>query len=98
MPTSDRSPTARCRLRPPLSRQPETLEGLLPGPRAHLGRTLPHHDRDAFKELRLLFDNDRGRFPLYPGDTVWIEYAYTVSDTTSGRWFQQAVRLPTEHP
>ncbi|MGW2724134.1 helix-turn-helix domain-containing protein [Streptomyces sp. NPDC001492] len=55
------------------------------------------HDRDAFKEVWLLFDNDQGRFPLYPGDSVWIEYAYTVSDTKWGRWFQRAVRLPTEH-
>ncbi|WSB58626.1 helix-turn-helix transcriptional regulator (plasmid) [Streptomyces cellulosae] len=55
------------------------------------------HDRDAFKEVWLLFDNDQGRFPLYPGDAVWIEYAYTVSDTKWGRWFQRAVRLPTEH-
>lgn len=55
------------------------------------------HDRDAFKEVWLLFDNDRGRFPLYPGESVWIEYAYTVSDDKWGRWFQRAVRLPTEH-
>lgn len=55
------------------------------------------HDRDAFKEVWLQFDNDQGRFPLYPGDSVWIEYAYTVSDTKWGRWFQRAVRLPTEH-
>ncbi|GAA2875042.1 helix-turn-helix domain-containing protein [Streptomyces mexicanus] len=55
------------------------------------------HDRDAFKEVWLLFDNDQGRFPLYPGESVWIEYAYTVSDTKWGRWFQRAVRLPTEH-
>lgn len=55
------------------------------------------HDRDAFEEVWLLFDNDQGRFPLYPGESVWIEYAYTVSDTKWGRWFQRAVRLPTEH-
>lgn len=55
------------------------------------------HDRDAFKELWLLFDNDQGRFPLYPGESVWIEYAYTVGDDKWGRWFQRAVRLPTEH-
>lgn len=55
------------------------------------------HDRDAFKEVWLLFDNEQGRFPLYPCDSVWIEYAYTVSDTKWGRWFQRAVRLPTEH-
>ncbi|MFD8085212.1 hypothetical protein ACFV4F_26335 [Kitasatospora sp. NPDC059722] len=36
------------------------------------------HDRDAFKEVWLLFDNEHGRFPLYPGDATWIEYAYSV--------------------
>ncbi|MEU5420845.1 helix-turn-helix transcriptional regulator [Streptomyces sp. NPDC020667] len=55
------------------------------------------HDRDAFKEIWLLFENDQGRFPLYPGESVWIEYAYSVSDHKWGRWFQRAVRLPTEH-
>lgn len=55
------------------------------------------HDRDAFKEVWLLFNNDQGRFPLYPGESVWIEYAYSVGDQTWGRWFQRAVRLPTEH-
>ncbi|WP_037603825.1 helix-turn-helix domain-containing protein [Streptacidiphilus rugosus] len=55
------------------------------------------HDRDAFKEVWLVFENSRGRFPLYPGESVWIEYAYTVSDTKWGCWFQRAVRLPTQH-
>ncbi|MFF3750966.1 multiprotein-bridging factor 1 family protein [Streptomyces sp. NPDC002018] len=55
------------------------------------------HDRDAFKEVWLLFENEYGRFPLYPGESVWIEYAYSVSDSKWGRWFQRAVRLPTEH-
>lgn len=55
------------------------------------------HDRDAFKEVWLLFENDHGRFPLYPGESVWIEYAYAVSDTKWGNWFQRAVRLPTGH-
>ncbi|MYR04547.1 helix-turn-helix domain-containing protein [Streptomyces sp. SID6137] len=55
------------------------------------------HDRDAFKEVWLLFDNEQGRFPLYPGEPVWIEYAYSVGDEKWGRWFQRAVRLPTEH-
>ncbi|WP_239081304.1 peptide deformylase [Streptomyces coelicoflavus] len=55
------------------------------------------HDRDAFKEVWLLFENDQGRFPLYPGESVWIEYAYTVGQEKWGRWFQRAVRLPTEH-
>ncbi|MFE3577925.1 helix-turn-helix domain-containing protein [Streptomyces vinaceus] len=54
-------------------------------------------DRDATKELWLLFENDEGRFPLYPGESVWIEYRYHVPDTHWGRWFQRAVRLPTEH-
>ena len=54
------------------------------------------HDRDAFKELWLCFENDTGRFPLYPGESATIEYAYTVSDTKWGHWFQRAVRLPTE--
>ena len=26
------------------------------------------HDRDAFNELWLLFENGDGRFPLYPGE------------------------------
>ncbi|QCX81219.1 Peptide deformylase 2 [Streptomyces sp. YIM 121038] len=50
------------------------------------------HDRDAFKELWLLF----GQFPLYPGESVWLEYSYTVSDSKWGSWFQRAVRLPTQ--
>lgn len=55
------------------------------------------HDRDAFKEIWLVFENTQGRFPLYPGESVWIEYAYSVGDEKWGRWFQRAVRLPTEH-
>ncbi|MEU6233525.1 peptide deformylase [Kitasatospora sp. NPDC047058] len=54
------------------------------------------HDRDSFKELWLLFENDYGRYPLYPGETTWIEYSYTVSDDKWGNWFQRAVRLPTQ--
>jgi peptide deformylase len=54
------------------------------------------HDRDAFKEVWLLFENDYGHFPLYPGKSVWIEYGYSVSEQKWGRWFQRAVRLPTE--
>ncbi|GAA1851078.1 peptide deformylase [Asanoa iriomotensis] len=53
------------------------------------------HDRDAFKEVWLLFENANGRFPLYPGERVTIEYAYTVGQEKWGRWFQRAVRLPT---
>lgn len=53
------------------------------------------HDRDAFKEVWLLFENERGRFPLYPGESTWIEYRYDVGDEQWGQWFQRAVRLPT---
>ncbi|WP_255951583.1 peptide deformylase [Streptomyces odontomachi] len=54
------------------------------------------YDRDAFKELWLLFENDEGRYPLYPGESAWLEYSYTVSDEKWGTWFQRAVRLPTK--
>ncbi|MFG2013073.1 peptide deformylase [Micromonospora sp. NPDC048868] len=53
------------------------------------------HDRDAFKELWLLFENADRRFPLYPGDRATIEYAYCVGHDKWGPWFQRAVRLPT---
>jgi peptide deformylase len=53
------------------------------------------HDRDAFKEVWLLFDNEEGRFPLYPSQRTTIEYSYTVSQEKWGQWFQRAVRLPT---
>jgi peptide deformylase len=55
------------------------------------------HDRDAFKELWLLFENDQARFPLYPGESAELVYSYTVSDIKWGQWFQRAVRLPTHH-
>ncbi|MFE6785160.1 peptide deformylase [Streptomyces sp. NPDC057680] len=54
------------------------------------------HDRDAFKELWLLFENEDGRYPLYPGESVWLEYSYTVGAEKWGQWFQRAVRLPTK--
>ncbi|MCC3318353.1 helix-turn-helix domain-containing protein [Nocardia africana] len=53
------------------------------------------HDLDAFKEAWLLFENAGGRFPLYPGESVWIEYGYSIGEDKWGRWFQRAVRLPT---
>jgi peptide deformylase len=53
------------------------------------------HDRDAFKELWLLFENAAGRFPLYPGETVWLKYVYKVNAAKWGPWWQRAVRLPT---
>jgi peptide deformylase len=53
------------------------------------------HDRDAFKEVWLLFENGDGRFPLYPGDVTWISYSYTVGADKWGPWWQRAIRLPT---
>lgn len=53
------------------------------------------HDRDAFKELWLLFENSDGKFPLYPGDSAKIEYVYTVEAEKWGPWWQRAIRLPT---
>ncbi|MBX7269619.1 peptide deformylase [Micromonospora sp. Llam7] len=55
------------------------------------------HDRDAFKEIWLLFENAERRFPLYPGRRATIEYAYTVGQDKWGPWFQRAVRVPTRH-
>lgn len=54
-------------------------------------------DRDAFKEIWLLFENDRVKFPLYPGQRCQLEYSYVVDDGRWGPWFQRAVRLPTRH-
>ena len=52
-------------------------------------------DRDASKEVWLLFANEHGQFPLYPGERTTISYAYTVGEEKWGQWFQRAVRLPT---
>jgi peptide deformylase len=57
----------------------------------------PKLDRDASKEVWLLFANEHGQFPLYPGERTTIEYAYTVGEQKWGQWFQRAVRLPTRH-
>jgi hypothetical protein len=57
----------------------------------------PKADRDSFKEAWLCFENDRGRFPLYPGQHVTICYSYVVDDGRWGPWLQRAVRLPTRH-
>ena len=54
-------------------------------------------DRDAAKEVWLLFANDHGQFPLYPGERTTIDYAYTVGEEKWGQWFQRAVRLPTRN-
>ncbi|GIJ52335.1 hypothetical protein Val02_92210 [Virgisporangium aliadipatigenens] len=52
-------------------------------------------DRDAFKAAWLLFENDHGKFPLYPGRRTSIQYTYNVGADKWGHWFQRAVRLPT---
>ncbi|MEO7193722.1 MAG: peptide deformylase, partial [Pseudonocardiaceae bacterium] len=65
--------------------------------RAEPMRWSVQHDRDAFKEVWLLFANDSCQFPLYPGQSAWIEYTYTVGDDKWGNWFRRAVRLPTRH-
>lgn len=52
-------------------------------------------DRDAFKEIWLLFENDDGRFPLYPGERTTVQYRYSVSELKWGMWFERVVRLPT---
>lgn len=54
-----------------------------------------HHDRDAFKEVWLHFSGEHGHFPLYPGESCWIEYEYTINEVHWGHWFARAVRLPT---
>jgi peptide deformylase len=53
------------------------------------------YDRDAFKEVWLLFENRDGRFPLYPGETAWISYTYTVGAHKWGPWWARAIRVPT---
>lgn len=52
-------------------------------------------DRDAVKEVWLLFENAQGRFPLYPGQRTTIVYSYHVGADKWGNWFQRIVRLPT---
>jgi peptide deformylase len=52
--------------------------------------------RDSFKEVYLRFVSPSGRhFPIYPGESAWIDYSYTVGDDKWWQWFQRAVRWPT---
>jgi peptide deformylase len=44
----------------------------------------------------LCWEAKHAKLPLYPGETSWIEYRYTVGEDKWGRWFQRAIRLPTE--
>jgi peptide deformylase len=55
----------------------------------------PKRDRDTDKEVWLLFENEHGRFPLYPGERTTIEYTFTIGEEKFGNWFQRAIRLPT---
>ena len=55
----------------------------------------PKRDRDTDKEVWLLFENEHGRFPLYPGQRATIEYTFTIGEEKFGQWFQRAIRLPT---
>jgi peptide deformylase len=55
----------------------------------------PKRDRDTDKEVWLMFENEHGRFPLYPGERTTIEYTFTIGEEKFGQWFQRAIRLPT---
>jgi transcriptional regulator with XRE-family HTH domain len=55
----------------------------------------PKTDRDALKEVWLLFENSHGRFPLYPGERTTITYSWHVGADKWGNFFQRTVRLPT---
>lgn len=52
-------------------------------------------DRDAYKEAWLLFENEDGRFPLYPGEQAWISYQYSVTSRKWGPWWARSIRWPT---
>ena len=55
----------------------------------------PIHDRDSFKEVWLLFENEQSRFPLYHGQRAVISYSYQVVEDKWGQWYQRSIRLPT---
>ena len=55
----------------------------------------PIYDRDSFKEVWLLFENEQSRFPLYRGQRATISYRYQVGQDKWGQYFQRAVRIPT---
>ncbi|OLE21431.1 MAG: formylmethionine deformylase [Actinobacteria bacterium 13_1_20CM_3_71_11] len=79
----------------PLSWDELHLEGIFgdePGERMGLR---PIYDRDSFKEVWLLFENDQARFPLYRGQRATITYRYQVGEDKWGQYFQRAVRIPT---
>ena len=52
-------------------------------------------NRGSSPVCRFFIHNERAQFPLYPGQSASLEYAYGVADDKWGQWFQRAVRLPT---
>src|SRR5262249_24059101 len=52
-------------------------------------------DRESFKEVWLLFENDDARFPLYSGGRAAVEYHFQVGEERRGHLVQRAIRLPT---
>ncbi|HEX3731585.1 MAG TPA: peptide deformylase [Mycobacteriales bacterium] len=55
------------------------------------------HDRDAVKEVWLLFENPSRKFPIRPGATCEVVHSFTISDAKWGDWFEREVRLPTRY-
>jgi transcriptional regulator with XRE-family HTH domain len=53
-------------------------------------------DRDASKEIWLLFRRGQRRFPLYPGQQATLDYTFHVPARQWGNYFQRSVRLPTK--
>ena len=99
----DRYPGRPGALQPALPRPPADLGRARPGRVLRCPRDpepmhwRPKHDRDAFKEIWLLFENDDARFPLYPGQRATIEYAYTVGEDKWGP-LVPARRPPADPP
>jgi transcriptional regulator with XRE-family HTH domain len=55
----------------------------------------PVTDRDSFKEVRLLFKNPQGRFPLQPGQERDVQYRYVLPESKAGHQVQRSVRMYT---
>jgi len=57
----------------------------------------PKVDQPARKELFVHFESPDGQtLPLYPGQSVNLKYSYRVPTLLWGRWFQRAIRIPTD--
>lgn len=78
--------------------RPLTLDelGLVAACEGEAMDTCVQHNHDKFKEIWLLLENRNGKFPLYPCETVWIEYEYTVTADKWGKWLQRTIRHSTE--